>query len=134
MSVEYALQVAISATLTSDATLDGLIDGKVYDRVPPDSTFPYVHMRAFQAIDDSTDCAEGWEVFADLDVWSDAAGKPEGAQIASAVRDALHGVDIELAAPYALVEIRHRDTQVDDGGDRLLTRARVSFRALVERV
>lgn len=138
MSAALALQKAMNAALRAYGPLTTIVSTRVYDRPQnADGTpvkLPYVHLRQFQEIDDSNDCSDGWEIFADLDVWSDAIGKPQASQAASAVRDALHDQDLILDAPYALVEIRHRDTQISDGGDGLLTRARISFRALVERV
>jgi hypothetical protein len=134
MSAALAVQGAINAALRASVSLDTPVVDRVYDRVPPNAALPYVHLREFQEVDDSTDCTDGWEVNVDLDVWSSAVGKPEASRIAMAIRDALHLQELELAEPYALVEIRHRDTVIGDGGDGLLSRARLSFKALVERV
>lgn len=134
MSVEYALQVAMYQALTADAALTATATGGVYDRVKPAQARPYVHLAQFQAVSEDEDCIEAWEVTADLDVWSDAVGKPEAARIAGLVRDVLHKAELSLPEPYALVEIRHRDTSIADSGNGLTTRARLSFTALIERV
>jgi hypothetical protein len=132
MSVEAALQKAIVGRLKGDATLTALVSGRIYDRVPPDAPRPYVTIRAIQVVDDGAECIDGAEVFIDLDVWSNAVGKVEASQAAGAVRKALHEAALPLDEPYALIEIAHRDTNVGDGGYELLTRARMTFRALVE--
>jgi len=132
MSVEAALQKAIVGRLKEDADLTALVAGRVYDRVPADAPRPYVHIRNFQTVDDSAECIDGAEVYIDLDVWSSAVGKVEASRAASAIRKALNLAPLTLDEPYALAEIEHRDTNVGDGGDGLLTRARLSFRALVE--
>jgi len=134
MSAALALQKGINTTLRDTAPLQALVGARVLDRVKAGETLPYVHLRQFQEIDDSTSCGDAWEVYGDVDVWSDVPGKVQASQIASLIRDALHEQDIPLDEPYALIELRHRDTQIGDGGDGLLTRARISFRALIERV
>jgi hypothetical protein len=134
MSVEAALQKAIVGRLKGDAPLTAIVSGRVYDRVPAGATLPYVTIRNIQAVDDGAECINGHEVFLDLDVWSNAVGKVQASQAASAVRSALHEAPLVLDEPHALVEIMHRDTNVGDGGDELLTRARITFRALVESV
>jgi isoleucyl-tRNA synthetase len=134
MSAALALQKAMVATLRANALLTAVVSARIYDRVPANAPRPYVHLRQFQELDDSNDCSDAWEVNVDLDVWSETPGKPEASRAAMAIRDALHDQDLTLDEPYALVELRHRDTQIGDGGDGLLTRARLSFRALIERV
>ncbi|WP_144223609.1 DUF3168 domain-containing protein [Mesorhizobium amorphae] len=62
------LQKAIYAALTA---APALVDGKVYDTVPTDAIAPYIHIGNEQVLDDSDDCAEGWEVITDIHIWSD---------------------------------------------------------------
>ena len=132
MSVEAALQKAIVGRLKEDAPLTALVSGRIYDRVPAGAVMPYVHLRNFQSVDDGAECVDGLEVFIDIDVWSNAVGKVEASRAAGAIRTALNYAPLALDEPYALAEIDHRDTNVGDGGDGLLSRARLSFRALVE--
>ncbi|MCB5173645.1 DUF3168 domain-containing protein [Microvirga lenta] len=132
MSVEAALQKAIVGKLKADAALSAIIAGRIYDRVPAGAALPYVAIRNIQAVEDGADCIDGLEVFIDLDVWSNAVGKVEASRAASAVRAALSLMPLVLDEPYALTEIGHRDTNIGDGGEEILTRARMTFRALVE--
>ncbi|APX83813.1 hypothetical protein BV511_03160 [Methylorubrum extorquens] len=134
MSAELALQGALYDALRAvPALMAPPLSGRILDRVEEDESRPYLHLRSFQAIDDGADCVDGIEIFADLDVWSEGVGKPEASRLAGIVRDALHGQDLSLAAPWALVDVAHRDTTIDDSGGRIV-RARMTFRALVERV
>lgn len=134
MSVELALQKAIVGKLKADADLTAAVAGRVYDKVPSTAVLPYIHFRYVQAVEDSADCLDGQEVFIDLDVWSNAVGKPEASRIVGLVRSALNHQELVLDDPHALLEITHQDSDVGDGGAEGLTRGRMSFRALVESV
>lgn len=133
MSAELALQGAIVAALRAvPALMAAPLQGRILDRVTLGQARPYLHLRSFQGVDDGSDCVDGLEIFADLDVWSEGVGKPEASRIAGIVREALHEKPLPLGAPWSLVEIAHRDTTIDDS-EGLLVRARMTFRALVER-
>lgn len=62
------LQKAIFAALTA---APALVDGRVFDTVPADTPAPYIKIGEAQVLDDGTDCADGWEVFTDIDIWSE---------------------------------------------------------------
>ncbi|KQT08526.1 hypothetical protein ASG40_11650 [Methylobacterium sp. Leaf399] len=132
MSAELALQGAIVAKLKGTPAVATALSNRILDRVNLGQARPYLHLRGFQGVEDGADCIDGLEVFADLDVWSEAVGKPEASRIAGLVRDALHYANLTLPEPWALIEIAHRDTNIDDA-DGNLVRARMTFRALVER-
>lgn len=133
MSVEVAVSKALVDRLKAQLGA-GATGGRVFDRVEPSAAFPYIAIGELQAVKDAADCVDGFEVFIRLDVWSSSPGKKEAATIAGTVRDALDDFDLVLADPYAMLEIEHRDTVSEDAGDGLASRARVSFRALVERI
>lgn len=82
--IEDQMQKAIYAALTAAPTL---VDGKVFDTVPADTVAPYIHIGNQQVLDDSDDCAEGWEVFTDIHIWSEPAtgSKLEVQRIGAAV-------------------------------------------------
>jgi hypothetical protein len=132
MSAELALQGAIVARLKADAGVSALIAGRVYDRVPATYALPYVQIRTLQGIEDAAECIDGREVYIDLDAWSDKPGKVEASRVAEAVRKALNFAPLALEEPHALVEIAHRDTDITTESDALTSRARMTFRALVE--
>ncbi|MBA3576185.1 MAG: DUF3168 domain-containing protein [Sphingomonas sp.] len=78
------LQTAIFAALTAATALAG---GRVYDRVPPDPVFPYITIGDDQVIDHGNSCDDGWEVFADIHLWSRpvTGSKVEAKDLAAAV-------------------------------------------------
>lgn len=134
MSVELAVLKAIITRLRADTTLTGLVSGRVYDRVATGAAMPYVHVRNLQGVADGADCVDGQEVYVDIDAWSNAVGSGEAGKVAAAVRASLNYAPLILDEPYALLEIEHRDTNIGAESDGVLTRARMSFRALVESV
>jgi len=78
------LQKAIYAALMADPPL---CDGKVYDTVPPDVVEPYIHIGTAQILDDGDTCADGWECYTDIDIWSvpETGSKIEVMQIGAQV-------------------------------------------------
>lgn len=88
------LQAAVYAALTTA----GVAGGRIYDRVPPDPTFPYVTIGDEQVIDDGGSgdggCVGGWAATVDVHVWSRpvTGSKAEAKSLAAAVVVALGGV------------------------------------------
>lgn len=62
-----AMQKALFAALAVDPPIVG---ERVYDQVPAKPQFPYVTLGDEQVLDDGNSCADGWEVYSDLHVWS----------------------------------------------------------------
>lgn len=124
-----ALQGAIVAALKSGTPVAG---GRVYDRVPgPPPTFPYVSVGNWQVVGDNNDCFNASEVFAVMDVWSRAVGKPEARQIAATVRDRMIQ---PLSLPgFQITEIDPNTSIIDVGDpDGLTTHLRVEVRYLID--
>lgn len=132
MSAEAELQRAIVATLRAASPVAGFVGARVFDRVPADAAYPFVHIGETQAIEDDTDCGGSVEIFVTLHVWSNAVGAVQARQVASAVRAALHRQALTLQGGYALTEIEHRDSRVFPDSDPTLSHGVVVFRALVE--
>lgn len=128
-----ALQRSIYAKLTTAPTLSGLIGTRVYDRVSPSATFPYVRIGNDQSVAEAQDCAEeSVEVFAQIDVFSRNQGKTEAKNIAGAIVRTLSSADLTLESGYELQEIHHASTLFVDDPDGLSTHAIINFRALIE--
>ena len=84
------------------ALVDGEIcDGRVYDTVPPSHVFPYVTIGDEQVLDDSNSCGEGWDVVADIHVWSRPASGSQAE--AKTIRAAIHPIVEDLAVPGFVV-------------------------------
>ncbi len=63
-----------------------IANGRVYDRVPSSNPYPRVTVGDEQTVDNGNTCSDGWEIYADVHVWSQYAGRVEAKQImASAV-------------------------------------------------
>ncbi|TPM59153.1 DUF3168 domain-containing protein [Mesorhizobium sp. B2-2-4] len=86
------LQRAIYAALT--APVLPIVGAKVFDTVPADTPSPYIKIGPAQIFDDGTACVDGWEVFTDIDIWSepDTGSKLEVMAIGAAVVPRLLGV------------------------------------------
>lgn len=125
------LQGAVVARLKASAALTALIGGRVYDSVPADAAFPYVSIGPSQAVADDADCITGFEVTLQLDGWSRMPGFVELRQVAEAVREALHKVDLQLT-DNALVSIEHRQTRELRDPDGLTSHAVIEIVALIE--
>ena len=121
------LQGAIVAALKASA----VAGGRIYDQVPQSTDFPYVSIGEMQVIDDDAEYVGGVEVYATLHVWSRAAGKPEAANIAAAVRGAIHEQDLRLPF-WRLVEIRHQSTRLMTDPDGITAHGVMTFRALAD--
>lgn len=72
------LQKALVDALKAAPALAG---GNIYDSVPASNLYPRVTLGDEQTIDHGNSCSDGWEVYADVHVWSQAVGKVEAKQI-----------------------------------------------------
>jgi Protein of unknown function (DUF3168) len=130
-----ALQKGIYATLTSSGELIPLVNGRVYDRVSPSATFPYIRIGTDQTVNDPQTCIpECVEVFSQVDVFSREQGKTQAKIIAGAVVRALKAEAISLENAYLLLSIEHQDTRYLDDPDGLSTHAVLTFHSLIDGV
>ncbi len=89
------VQKAIYAALNAPTALAG---GRTYDRVPPDPMFPYITIGDEQVVDDGNSCEDGWEVFADVHIWSRPA---TGSKVE--VKDLVAAVVTRLNTPLTVI-------------------------------
>jgi hypothetical protein len=135
--VSLELQGAITQALKGNAALTALIAGRVYDRVPRNSTgqvtavFPYVSYGPEQDIPEQADCMDASDIFLQIDIWSRGVGRPEAKQIARAVKDVLHDADLSLT-DNALVSLSYEGRRVLVDSDGLTTQIAMTFQAVVE--
>lgn len=128
-------QRALIAALRNDLALTGLVAGRVYDRVPPAPTFPYVALG--ESADDQDAVGEGVDAYVHdflLEAWSNATTIAEAADISDALFDALDDAVLAVG-DTAVGDIRHvrtsfpRDAMLRAQG---VEHVRVQFRAHVE--
>lgn len=128
-----ALQAAIVSALRADAPVTALIGQRVYDRVPPVPTFPYVTIGDDQVLPDAAECLDGSvEVTATIDVWSRTVGKVEAKQISGAIVSLLNFNASLTLTGYRLVSIEHESSRHLDDPDGLTSHSVVTFRALID--
>lgn len=78
------LQRAIYAALMASPPVAG---GQIYDRVSDGKPYPHVTIGDDQVIENGTACYDGWEVFADVHIWSRsvAGSKAEAKDLAAVI-------------------------------------------------
>ncbi|MCO6386237.1 DUF3168 domain-containing protein [Aliihoeflea sp. 40Bstr573] len=120
-----------------DAIRDRLVaqnitGGRIYDRIPPNAVFPYVAIGDEQSIDDGDQCADIFEVYVDLHVWSRADGRYEAKEVGEAIRKAL-AADLTVA-DYHIILSEFENARILDDPDGLTTHGVITFRYLLQPV
>ncbi|WCK73133.1 DUF3168 domain-containing protein [Agrobacterium tumefaciens] len=131
-SADLELQGAIHAALVADADVDGVVAGRVFDRVPADAQFPYVHLGEAQEITEDMTCVSAQTIHLTLHAWSREVGFVEVKNLASAVKDALHRASLSLGT-WRLVSLNHRQNRVFRDQDGLTSHAVIELVAYVEK-
>lgn len=124
------LQGAVRQALA--APLAPLVGARIYDRVPQGTPPPYAFLSGFEITADPADCVDGVEVFFNVQIVSRGPGRVEAARIASAVLNALDGLEPALPG-FEGVQIQHRTTRYLPQDDGETTRAVVTFSTLADR-
>lgn len=84
------LQGWMRQRLGANAVLRSLTGNRIYDRVPDKAKYPYVSFGPVEATQwADLGCLDGWEVFPQIDCWSQEVGYPECKKIVDGVLDAL---------------------------------------------
>jgi hypothetical protein len=127
------LQGAILTALKADAGVDALIADRIYDKVPPAPTFPYVTISDDQVVSAHADCLDNsTQVFSTLHAWSRAGGKVEVKRVSGAVVKALNFAQLPLGGGFRLVLLEHDSTQFLVDPDGLTTHSVIVFHAFVD--
>lgn len=134
MSAAHDVQEAIVAALRADAALQALTGGedRIFDRVPPDRSFPYVVLGRTSAQDWSTDDRAGEEQIVTIRCWSAETGRAQVLAMADRVTAALAGLAGSVRGATRIVSLE--PVSADHGyepADRAW-RAVQRFRALSE--
>lgn len=118
-----ALQVAIVAALKGQ-TGAGMA---VFDAVRP-GIFPRIGIGSGQFIRDDTSCARGFEVYFQIDVYSNAGGWTECKTITGQVYDLLHDVNLPLTG-FRMTAATVSDALFTREQEESISRARMTIRA-----
>ena len=129
-SPTHELQVSIVTRLKASAAVTALVGQRVFDHVPADADWPYVSIGPSDELSDDADCIATFVISQQIDVWSQDVGYPEARRIADAVRQALKA-DLVLG-DNAMVSFEHRITRYLRDPNPLVSRASLTFDAIVE--
>jgi hypothetical protein len=121
------VQKAIFDALKASPALAG---GRVYDSVPANAEFPYVSIGEEQIVGDGNSCGDGWEIFADVHVWSRKPGFPEAKGIAATVVDRVTAVT--SVSGFAVIEVEFQDMRALRDTDGLTSHIVCSFRFIID--
>jgi hypothetical protein len=120
------VQKAIHDALKAAPAIAG---GRVYDHVPDGADFPYIEIGDEQIVDDGNTCDDGWEVFADVHVWSRSVGYPETKTLIASIVPRLVG--ITSIAGYTLIAVEVENTRVFRDPDGLTSHGVISVRFVI---
>jgi len=131
-SADLELQGAIHALLVADTEVAGIVGGAIYDRVPENASFPYVHLGETQEVTDDMTCVSAQTIYLTLHGWSREVGFVEVKRLANAVKNALHRAPLSLET-WRLVSLNHRQNRVFRDQDGLTSHAVIELVAYVEK-
>lgn len=120
------IQKAIHDALKAAPSVAG---GRVYDHVPEGAAFPYVEIGDEQILDDGNTCDDGWEVFADVHVWSRSVGYPETKGLIAAIVPRL--VRITAITGFTVIAVEVENTRVFRDPDGSTSHGVISVRFVI---
>ena len=131
-SASASLQKAVFSALNASTALNDLLGGaRIFDDVPPQTSFPYVTFGQSQERDWSTGSESGGEHILTLHVWSRRAGRRQAQEVIEAIRNALHDRPVTLEN-YRLVGLRHEFSEIRRDPDGETWHGLSRFRAVTE--
>lgn len=95
--------------------------GNVFDEVPGVATglegpFPRVTIGNEQIVDDGNSCDNGWEVFAQIDIWTRSVGFPEAKSLQAAIVPRILNIQSISGHTLIAVELERSDSLRDPDG------------------
>lgn len=126
------LQAALVARLRAQVPL---VASRVYDRVTPTPTFPYLHIGATQVVPTEAGCVDYAECSVTLHSWSREVGAVEARRISDQVSQALTDWTPDLSASgFACSELRITSAMVMADPDGVTTHGVIQIEAQTERI
>lgn len=124
----YALQVAIVREL-DNKTVAG---PAVFDKVTP-GIFPRISIGSGQVLADDADCVDGFDVYFQIDCWSDEENYKQVKLIAGEVWKLLHKKDVPISG-FNLIDLRIESTDFSRDDVQGVNRARMAVKAYMETI
>lgn len=104
--------------------------GNVFDRVRDCDPYPCVTIGEEQIVGDGNSCGAGWEVYANVHVWSKKPGYPEAKVLAAIV--VARVCSIISVAGFSLNEVEFQDQQAVRELDEITSHVVCSFRFIID--
>lgn len=129
-----ATQKGLRAALVANAGVSALIGSRLYDEPPQDVAYPYARFLNIEPLAFDTDTTEGALVTVTLEAHSrSASGRVEAAQIAEAIKAALHRQEAGVTvAGHTLVELIFENFTVTRDNEGRGHTALISLQAMLE--
>lgn len=110
----------------------GVTGGRIYDQVPDKAKFPYATIGDEQVIDDGNDCAESWEVYSDIHIWSrpDSGSKGEIKREMKAASTAV--LAIASVPGWTLISVKPETSRVMRDPDGKTEHGVLTFRFIID--
>ena len=128
MSAPLALLRAVHAALDADPEVASLLGGRIHDRVPDRSAFPYATYGAMRSRDLDGEALS--EHALSVEIWSRRHGRGEALRALEALRAALSDAPLSLDA-HRLVSLRVLGIAVPEGATEI-ERGVLELRAVTE--
>lgn len=122
----YALQVAIVRELDNKTEARTA----VFDKVTP-GVFPRISIGSGQVLADDPDCVDGFDVYFQIDCWSDEENYKQVKSIAGEVWQLLHKKDVPVSG-FNLIDLRIESTDFSRDDVQGVNRARMAVKAYME--
>lgn len=107
-------------------------DGRIYDRPPEEPKFPYITIGDDQVIDDGNTCGAGWEIYADIHIWSRPreGSKAEAKELGKRVCVAI--LAIEKIEGQDLISVSVDTSRTERDADGKTEHSLITFRFLTQ--
>lgn len=113
--------------------MNGTISAPVYDNVPEQVSKPWVTIGAVTGVPDNWHGGFGWDILANIDVWTKSLGFKPAVAIAQEIVTLLdHQLDVlPIDAPWYIVSIRLVQIQTMRDPDPEIRHVPVQFRIVI---
>lgn len=122
------IQEAIYDELAGDTTLNATVTG-IYDDVPDDAVFPYVHLAGVRAQDWTSSSTVGSEAQFELEVFSRSGGHQQALDVMDRIHTLLHGQGLSGGSLHVAL-VRLLNSTIDTLSDGKTVRGQMRFRVL----
>lgn len=128
----FPLQKAIYELLTGETALMSLVTG-VFDKVPENTSFPYIMLGDITSSDWSSKTTLGMECVALLTIFSRKGGRQQATEIMECIQTLLHDADI-VVNDHELVMMRFISSNILLEADGETYRGSMRYKALLQAV